>query len=133
MQQPERTSAILDELRQNGLRIAVDDFGTGYSSLSYLKRFPIHALKIDRSFMADLPDNRESGAIVSAIVTMSRALGLTVVGEGVENADQASFLRGLGCDLLQGFLYQRPASATVIGDLLAAGTGRCAAVSSLAG
>lgn len=133
MQQPERTSAILDELRQNGLRIAVDDFGTGYSSLSYLKRFPIHALKIDRSFMADLPDNRESGAIVSAIVTMSRALGLTVVGEGVENADQASFLRGLGCDLLQGFLYQRPASATVIGDLLAAGTGRCAAVPSLAG
>jgi len=118
MQQPERASAILDELRRHGLRIAVDDFGTGYSSLSYLKRLPIHALKIDRSFMVDLPHNRESSAIVSAIVTMSRALGLTVVGEGVENDAQARFLRDLGCDLLQGFLYQRPAPVAVIDELL---------------
>ena len=123
MHQPERASAILDELRSHGLRIAVDDFGTGYSSLSYLKRFPIHALKIDRSFMVDLPDNRESSAIVSAIVTMSRALGLTVVGEGVENAAQANFLKDLGCDLLQGFLYQRPAPAALIEGLL--GIGAC--------
>jgi len=125
MHQPERASAILDELRSHGLRIAVDDFGTGYSSLSYLKRFPIHALKIDRSFMVDLPDNRESSAIVSAIVTMSRALGLTVVGEGVENAAQANFLKDLGCDLLQGFLYQRPAPAALIEGLL--GIGACSA------
>ena len=123
MHQPERASAILDELRSHGLRIAVDDFGTGYSSLSYLKRFPIHALKIDRSFMVDLPDNRESSAIVSAIVTMSRALGLTVVGEGVENAAQARFLKALGCDLLQGFLFQRPAPAALIEGLL--GIGAC--------
>lgn len=121
MQQPERARTILEELRRNGLRIAVDDFGTGYSSLSYLKRFPIHALKIDRSFMADLPDNRESSAIVSAIVTMSRALGLTVVGEGVENSAQARFLNELGCDLLQGFHFERPAPARVIESLLGLG------------
>lgn len=118
MQQPERASAILDELRRNGLCISVDDFGTGHSSLSYLKRFPIHALKIDRTFMTDLPESRESSAIVSAIVTMSRALGLTVVGEGVENSAQARFLNDLGCDLLQGFLFERPAPATAIESLL---------------
>ncbi len=128
MQQPERARATLDELRRNGLRIAVDDFGTGYSSLSYLKRLPIHALKIDRSFMTDLPDNRESGAIVSAIVTMSRALGLTVVGEGVENSAQARFLNDLGCDLLQGFLFEQPAPAMVIESLL--GLGRRAGMGS---
>lgn len=118
MQQPELVSHVLDELGKRGLRIAVDDFGTGYSSLSYLKRFPLHSLKIDASFMTDLPGDRDSRAIVSAIVTMSRELGLTVVGEGVENAAQARFLKDLGCDLLQGYLFERPVPAGVIEGLL---------------
>lgn len=118
MQQPELASHVLEELGKRGLRIAVDDFGTGYSSLSYLKRFPLHSLKIDASFMTDLPADRDSRAIVSAIVTMSRELGLTVVGEGVENAAQARFLHDVGCDLLQGYLFERPVPPGVIEGLL---------------
>lgn len=119
MQQPEKASSTLRDLRNMGLRISVDDFGTGYSSLNYLKRFPIHTLKIDRSFICELPADRESAAIVSAIVTMSHALGLQVIAEGVETQAQLDWLRDLGCDLVQGYFFHRPESARTIASLLA--------------
>ena len=94
----------LTQLRKMGLSISVDDFGTGYSSLGHLKHLPIDKLKIDRSFIRDLPDARDSVAIASAIIQMGRSLGMTVIAEGVETAAQGEFLAAQGCDELQGFL-----------------------------
>jgi EAL domain-containing protein (putative c-di-GMP-specific phosphodiesterase class I) len=91
-----------------GVRISVDDFGTGYSSLSYLKRFPIDILKIDKSFVRDVPGNEDDAAIVRAIIALARALRLTTVAEGVETADQAAFLRAERCDRFQGFHFAPP-------------------------
>jgi EAL domain-containing protein (putative c-di-GMP-specific phosphodiesterase class I) len=93
-----------------GIRLAVDDFGTGYSSLSYLKQFPIDVLKIDRTFVDGLPDDKDDVALVEAIVAMAHSLNLQVVGEGVENDEQLSFLHSLGCDMIQGFHYSPPLS-----------------------
>ncbi|MFL6662909.1 MAG: putative bifunctional diguanylate cyclase/phosphodiesterase, partial [Rhizobacter sp.] len=92
----------LMRLKALGLRISVDDFGTGYSSLGHLKELPIDKVKIDRSFIHDLPGNRDSGAITRAIVQMGHSLGITVIAEGVESEEQSVFLSGLGCDELQG-------------------------------
>jgi diguanylate cyclase (GGDEF)-like protein/PAS domain S-box-containing protein len=111
MQGAEGVIAMLGEIRALGVQIAIDDFGTGYSSLSYLKRFPIDQLKVDRSFVADLPEKREDKAIVRAIVTLGHELGLRVVAEGVETAPQAEFLRASGCDELQGYFFGRPIAA----------------------
>ncbi|WP_144156438.1 putative bifunctional diguanylate cyclase/phosphodiesterase [Paraburkholderia sp. BCC1885] len=102
---------ILSALSNMGVRISVDDFGTGYSSLSYLKRFPLHNLKIDRSFVAGLPDHRDSIAITQAVVAMAHSLGMNVTAEGVETAEQASFLRSIECDKQQGYLFSRPVAA----------------------
>jgi len=99
------TAAVIKAL---GVRLAIDDFGTGYSSLSQLKRFPIDTLKIDRSFIRELPDNAEDMAITEAIITLGRALGVTVIAEGVETCEQEAFLRSRGCDEIQGFLYSKP-------------------------
>jgi diguanylate cyclase (GGDEF)-like protein len=104
----ENYSATVDTLRrldEMGVGLALDDFGTGYSSLSYLRRFPISVLKIDRSFVSELPANRDDAALVAAIVTMGHSLRLRVVAEGVETLEQAGHLRALGCDHLQGHLF----------------------------
>jgi EAL domain-containing protein (putative c-di-GMP-specific phosphodiesterase class I) len=93
------------------VRIAIDDFGTGYSSLSYLKRFPIDSLKIDRSFVAELPGNQEDASIAQAVITMAHALRLKVIAEGVENEAQWSFLAANGCDEMQGYYFSRPLPA----------------------
>lgn len=98
----------LNSLRALGLTLSLDDFGTGYSSLSYLKRFRFDVLKIDRSFVAGLPDSAEDMSLVKAILAMARGLDLKVVAEGVENLDQSRYLAGQGCDLAQGFLFARP-------------------------
>ena len=114
-----RTSRqMLQRLKSMGLKIALDDFGTGYSSLSYLQRFPIDTLKIDRSFLKDITKNPQSGAIVSAIISMSHSLNLEVVAEGVETEEQAKFLIEHNCDSIQGFYFSRPLPAKVISGLL---------------
>lgn len=121
MQQPDKASSTLRELCRMGLRISVDDFGTGYSNLNYLKRFPIHSLKIDRSFITGLPTDHENTAIVSAIITMSHALGLQVIAEGVETLGQLNWLRDLGCDLVQGYFFHHAESPADIAPLLISG------------
>ena len=102
-----RVQKAIGKLRAAGFRIALDDFGTGYSSLSYLQRFAVDKIKIDRSFVANIGEGSDSTAIVNAVVTLGRSMGLTVNAEGVETAAQRDFLRSAGCDELQGFLFSK--------------------------
>ncbi len=111
MQNPEVSIRSLQELRRLGVGISLDDFGTGHSSLSYLKRFPIDTLKIDQSFVRDVTEDGETAAIVTAIIVMARTLKLEVVAEGVEQESQRQFLLENGCELMQGFLFNRPVPA----------------------
>ena len=104
----ERMAAKLEEIKAMGVRISVDDFGTGYSSLTVLTRLPIDELKVDRSFVKDIPNDASDMAVVSAIIPMAHALGLKVVAEGVETMDQLEFLKGRHCDTYQGYLRSRP-------------------------
>ncbi|WP_121317244.1 EAL domain-containing protein [Paraburkholderia sp. RAU2J] len=127
MSDSETVLPILSALSAMGVRMSVDDFGTGYSSLSYLKRFPLHNLKIDRSFVAGLPDHRDSIAITQAVVAMAHSLGMNVTAEGVETVEQAAFLRAIDCDKQQGYLYSRPVGASAYARRL------CDAQLSLAG
>jgi diguanylate cyclase (GGDEF)-like protein len=99
---------ILKQLRAMGLSLSIDDFGTGYSSMNYLKRFPISKLKIDRSFVMDIPGDAEDGAITEAVIALGKALNITVVAEGVETAEQADFLLKRQCHLVQGYFYSKP-------------------------
>jgi len=108
MEDVESVKQRLHKLRAMGLRISVDDFGTGYSSLGHLKELPIDKIKIDRSFVHDLPGNRDSAAITTAIIQMGRSLGLTVTAEGVERPEQRAFLAAQGCEELQGLLIGAP-------------------------
>ncbi len=116
----ERAIRVLDAIQSRGLRIAIDDFGAGYSSMSMLKRFPIDTIKIDRSFVSDLPDSSQDKAIAEAIINLGKALGLTVVAEGVETAAQDKFLRDHACDEIQGFLFSQPVQPEKIVELLTA-------------
>ncbi|MBB1074561.1 EAL domain-containing protein [Rhodoferax sp. 4810] len=108
MKQVDHQADVLTQLRQLGIRLSIDDFGTGYSSLAYLKNFKIDKLKIDRSFITELPHNRDDNQIVSTIIGMAHNLGLEVVAEGIETTEQAVYLRQIGCDLGQGYLFSRP-------------------------
>jgi diguanylate cyclase (GGDEF)-like protein len=110
-------------LHEAGVRLSIDDFGAGYSSMSYIKRFRIDCLKIDRNFIAGLPDSADDVAIATAILSMAHSLGLEVTAEGVETTGQAEFLRVAGCDYMQGYLFARPAPAAAIDALLR--NGRC--------
>ncbi|MEH6823482.1 MAG: EAL domain-containing protein [Motiliproteus sp.] len=104
----EQAASRLDQLSRLGVKLSIDDFGTGYSSLSYLQHFPFDTLKIDRSFITDIPANRGSAKLVKAIVAMAKSLDLQLVAEGVETSQQVTFLQALGCDLLQGYYFSKP-------------------------
>jgi diguanylate cyclase (GGDEF)-like protein/PAS domain S-box-containing protein len=118
MQEPEKSEAILAELKAMGITLAMDDFGTGYSSLSYLNRFPLDVLKIDRSFVNQIADGAGDAALCGAIIAMAEALSLEVVAEGVETQAQLGFLARRRCDRIQGFLFSRPLPAAAATDLL---------------
>ena len=111
MQNAERAIEILQRFRDMGTMVSIDDFGTGYSSLGYLKSFPIDSLKIDRSFVRDVPRDSDDVAITQAIIAMAHSLNLKVIAEGVENEDQLEFLRKQGCDQVQGYLLSAPVPA----------------------
>jgi diguanylate cyclase (GGDEF)-like protein len=107
---------LLHKIQAAGIHLSIDDFGTGYSSMSYLKRFPIDQLKIDRSFIRDVPGN--GAAIAAAVIAMAHSLDLRVVAEGAETAEQVEFLRQAGCDIVQGFYFAKPMSVTEVTELL---------------
>jgi diguanylate cyclase (GGDEF)-like protein len=108
MKQPDQAIALLQAFRDWGVSIAIDDFGTGYSSLSYLKQLPIQKLKIDRSFVRDIPENSDDVAITSAIIALGLRLQMLIVAEGVETAEQLEFLKREGCGEAQGYLFSKP-------------------------
>ena len=110
MQDAERAIRILTAIKALGVRLAIDDFGVGYSSLAQIKRFPIDTLKVDSSFIRDIPQNREDRAITEAIIAMGRTLSLTVIAEGVETKEQEAFLRDHNCDQSQGYYFSKPIS-----------------------
>ncbi|MBR1212899.1 EAL domain-containing protein [Bradyrhizobium sp. JYMT SZCCT0180] len=118
MQNVARAVRVLDGIEGRGIHIAIDDFGTGHSSMSLMKQFPIDTIKIDRSFVRDLADDMEDQAIAQAIISMGKALGMTVVAEGVETIEQQAFLRRHGCDEMQGYLFSKPLPPGGIADLL---------------
>ena len=115
------SAAALREINAVGVRLSIDDFGTGYSSLAYLKRFPIHTLKIDQSFVKGIPGDAGDAAVVVAIIAMARSLGLRLVAEGVETAEQLAFLRAHSCDTIQGYYFSRPVPAQTMTQLLQEG------------
>ncbi len=118
MDYQDATVIVLTELRQLGIKLAIDDFGTGYSSLSYLKRFPLDVLKIDKSFIDDIPYNTDDMAITTAIISMGQSLGFKVLAEGVETLEQLEFLQRQGCDLYQGYIKSKPIPADEFVKLL---------------
>lgn len=118
MYNTEKTIQVLNEFRGMGIRIAIDDFGVGYSSLSHLKQFPIDIIKIDRSFIKDIPGDQSDEAITDAILAIGKSLKIKVVAEGVETARQLHFLRERGCEEIQGYFFSRPVSAKEFGKLM---------------
>ncbi len=118
MRNVSRAIKVLDAIQSRGIRLAIDDFGTGYSSMSLMKQFPIDTIKIDRSFVRDLPNDSEDQAIAQAIISMGKALGMTVIAEGVETVEQETFLRNHACDEMQGFLFSKPLPPRQMADLL---------------
>jgi len=120
MRNVSRAIKVLDAVQSRGIRLAIDDFGTGYSSMSLMKQFPIDTIKIDRSFVRDLHVDTEDQAIAQAIISMGKALGMTVIAEGVETVEQEAFLRSHACDEMQGFLFSKPLPAREMANLLRA-------------
>lgn len=118
---PDKTISTLVSLREMGVTIAIDDFGTGYSSLSYLTRFPIHKIKIDRSFVLSIGKDSSAEAVINAIIAMARSLELTTIAEGVETEAQLAFLRAQECGQMQGFLFSRPLTTEKATELLRSG------------
>lgn len=114
MQNPEQSVLLLEQIKAIGMTLAIDDFGTGYSSLSYLKRLPIDKLKIDRSFIKDIPECKEDETITKTIISMAKSLELSLIAEGVETDEQQSFLQQSGCHVMQGFLYCKPMPAEMV-------------------
>jgi EAL domain-containing protein (putative c-di-GMP-specific phosphodiesterase class I) len=112
MQNPERAVSTLSRLRELGISVSIDDFGTGYSSLGYLKRFPIDNVKIDRSFIKDLPHDTDDAAITRAVIAMAQSLRIRVIAEGVETREQLQFLRDHDCNECQGYFLSRPLPAS---------------------
>ncbi|HJW26692.1 MAG TPA: EAL domain-containing protein [Rhodocyclaceae bacterium] len=121
MQNIQKGSAMLRELRHQGVRLAIDDFGTGYSSLNYLKRFPISTLKIDQSFVRQIPQDNDDAAIVRAVIALGHGLNLKVVAEGVETAEQLGFMREHRCDKVQGYFFSPPVEAADFEKMLGQG------------
>jgi EAL domain-containing protein (putative c-di-GMP-specific phosphodiesterase class I) len=109
------------ELKHMGVKLSIDDFGTGYSSLSYLRRFPVDVLKIDRSFVRDIPFSEDGAALVAAIIELARGLRMRVIAEGVENEAQLDYLKRRGCDEVQGHVYARAAPGPDVEVLLRSG------------
>ena len=119
MENPVRTFGMLDALRQRGLHVYIDDFGTGHSNLAQLKRMPIDALKIDKSFVDDVLTDSDDAEIANAIIRLSHALNLRVVAEGVESVEQVAFLKKLGCDEIQGYIVSKPQTPDKVSELFA--------------
>ncbi|NOX16388.1 MAG: EAL domain-containing protein [Epsilonproteobacteria bacterium] len=108
MKKPKRWIKVFKQIRSLGVHLSIDDFGTGYSSLSYLRQFPLDKLKIDKSFIVDIPNNNDACAIVNSIIVLAKSLELSVLAEGVEKQSQADYIASKGCDFIQGFLYDKP-------------------------
>lgn len=121
MENPEMAVATLDALDHMGVRLSIDDFGTGYSSLSYLKRFPIDTLKVDRSFVRDIPHDSDDMLITTGIIGLAHSLGIQVVAEGVETEAQLSFLYTQNCDAMQGYYFSKPLPASAFAQLMSEG------------
>jgi diguanylate cyclase len=124
MQHSHTTASMLQALKAMGVRLALDDFGTGYSSLSYLRRFPLDALKIDRSFVQEIDGDSSEAPIIKAVIDMAKSIKLRVIAEGVETSEQFSFLRGRSCDEGQGYYFSPPVVAEQFSELLKSGVGR---------
>jgi EAL domain-containing protein (putative c-di-GMP-specific phosphodiesterase class I) len=118
MVNPDKAIAVLNTLRTMGVSVAIDDFGIGYSSLAYLKNFPIHTVKIDRSFVRGVPDNRGDAAITKAIISLAHSLECSVIAEGAETRKQFEFLRDHDCDSVQGYYFSEPLNAEHFARLL---------------
>jgi EAL domain-containing protein (putative c-di-GMP-specific phosphodiesterase class I) len=118
MHHPTRMISVLKEIKKLGVHLAIDDFGTGYSSLAQIKNFPVDTFKVDRSFIHNIPHDAEDKAMTQAIITMGKALGLTVIAEGVETEEQMNFLKDHSCDEMQGFYFSKPILPEQFADLL---------------
>jgi EAL domain-containing protein (putative c-di-GMP-specific phosphodiesterase class I) len=112
------SGATLDELARLGVRLTLDDFGTGYSALGHLRRYPVHTVKIDRSFIEGVAVNPSSATMAETIIVMAHKLGKQVVAEGVETIEQLDFLRERGCDIAQGYYLARPLAPSAMGEML---------------
>jgi len=114
----DKATDILNSLREQGIRLAIDDFGTGYSSLAYLKHFPLDVLKIDKSFIDDIPFQKDDMEIAATIIAMGKILGFKVLAEGVETQEQLTFLQEKGCDSYQGYIRSKPVPEYELTELL---------------